>query len=304
MKILTRFEGGLGDCLLANRFLHAIKEKYPYDNIRVLFDTDNNPKQEKVMCELWPNLYQDTKTLSNRKDKNFKFQTMLGEETYPAHLNNMPDEFNEELKNCDKFYDLHIDGLKWLNYDFDWLRYYYYFPRPYQQVCNPHNYDLPNKFILMHMFARPDSPYNLERQYTYELISKLKETIPVVVICNKEYFDHYDGLDIKLIDPSFTECFDVASKCEMFIGMDSGIRYIPYHYSKPTFVFSNFCRKYGQVHPAQLIRWLIFEKNVLPFNCSIDNISLLINNVLDNKAYCLFPHINKNVKSMIYQRDL
>lgn len=304
MKILTRFEGGLGDCLLANRFLHAIREKYPHDNIRVLFDTDNNPKQEKVMCELWPNLYQDTKTLSNRKDKNYKFQTLLGNETYPAHLNNMPDEFNEELKKCDKFYDLHIDGLKWLKYDFDWLRYYYYFPRPFQQVCNPHNYNLPEKFILMHMFARPDTVHNPDKQYTHNLITKLKEIMPVVVICNKEYFNHYGNLDVKLIDPLFTECFDVASKCEMFIGMDSGIRYIPYHYSKPTFVFSNFCNNYGQVHHAQLIRWLLFEKNVLPMNLHIDDVSRIVSNIMNNKAYALYPYIKDNIDNRIFDRKL
>lgn len=304
MKILTRFEGGLGDCLLANRFLHAIKEKYPHDNIRVLFDTDNNPKQEKVMCELWPNLYQDTKTLSNRKDKNFKFQTLLGEETYPAHLNNMPDEFNEELKNCNKFYDLHIDGLKWLKYDFDWLRYYYYFPKPFQQVCNPHNYNLPEKFILMHMFARPGSPHNPEKQYTHDLITKLKETLPVVVICNKEHFNHYDGLNVNLIDPSFTECFDVASKCELFIGMDSGVRYIPYHYSKPTFVFSNFCSNYGKVHHAQLIRWLLFEKNVLPMNLHTKDVSRIVSNVIMDKSYALYPYIKENIGNYIFDRKL
>ena len=41
-NILVRFEGGIGDCLLSNRFLFAVKEKYPEAIIKVAFDTGVN----------------------------------------------------------------------------------------------------------------------------------------------------------------------------------------------------------------------------------------------------------------------
>lgn len=304
MNILTRFEGGLGDCLLANRFLHAIKEKYPHDNIRVLFDTDGNPKQERVMKELWPNIYTNTYTLPERKDKNYKINTLLGLETYPAHLNNMPQIFNEELKKADKFYDLHIDGLKWLSYDFDWLRYYYYFPKPFHNTTALKEYELPDKFILLHLFARPNSEHNIEQSRAKEIINHLSQFIPTVTICNKEYYDYYKNTNTQLIDPSFVECFDIASKCCVFLGIDSGIRYIPYHYSKPTYVFSKFCIKPGVIHHAQLIRWLLYEKNVLPFNASISDTCHIIKNVLNDPAYCLFPYIKDNIDNYIFNRRI
>ena len=39
-KILVRGEGGLGDCLLANRFIPAIKEKHPNSEITFALDND------------------------------------------------------------------------------------------------------------------------------------------------------------------------------------------------------------------------------------------------------------------------
>ena len=35
MNISVRLEGGLGDCLLGNRFANAIKEKYPKKKINI-----------------------------------------------------------------------------------------------------------------------------------------------------------------------------------------------------------------------------------------------------------------------------
>ena len=300
MNILVRIEGGLGDCLLANRFLRAIEDKHCDSNIRILFDTDGNPKQEIVMKTLWPSSYGNTKTLLPRKDKNYKINTLLGDETYPAHLSNMHDEFWIEHNKADKFYDLHIDGLKWLTYDFDWLRYYYYFPRT--DIQPTYQGALPSKYVMFHLFARPDSTHNLQRDKAHDIISRVSKEIQTVTICNKEYFDFYKGLDTILIDPTFIECFDIASKCEAFLGIDSGIRYIPYHSSKPTFVFSNFCRAPMQVHPAQLIRWLIYEKNVLPMNADSNDVSHIISNVLKDKVYALFPYIKSDIDNHIYNR--
>ena len=47
MNILVKYEGGIGDCFLSNRFLFAIKEKYPNANLEIGFDTNNNPRQEE-----------------------------------------------------------------------------------------------------------------------------------------------------------------------------------------------------------------------------------------------------------------
>ena len=237
MNIAVRLEGGLGDHLLGNRFIYAIKDKYKNSNLNIFSDTENNSSSIDILKKIFPNLYQNTKVIPYRKDKNYKIFTKFGTETYPAHLNNLPDDIALEIKKHDKFYDLHIDSLKWLSYDFDWLRYYYFFPKPEINVKQKYN----EKYIMAHLYSRPDSPYNLDQKYVIELLNKFSENndYKIVILTmeeHKEYYKElYDNKNI-IIDTSnnIYEVFEIAAGCSAFIGIDSGIRYIPYHFSKPT----------------------------------------------------------------------
>jgi len=307
MNIAVRLEGGLGDHLLGNRFIHAIKDKYPSSNLHVFSDTENNPNSINVLKALFPNIYNNTTVVGQRKDKNYKINSMFGEESYPAHIDNLPDDTLQAIKNCDIFYDLHIDGLKWLNYDFDWLRYYHFFPRPQIELKQKYN----EKYIMAHLYARPDSPYNLDQRYVIDLLTKLSEIKDqkIVVVTMKQHKDYYQDLFNNpniIIDTSDNvfDIFQIAAGCSAFIGIDSGIRYIPYHFSKPTFVFSKYCSQYGLVAPSHLIRWLIFEKNVFPIGFDINLVTDVLSNCIKNPASQIFPQYTNGVEMVVVDRKL
>lgn len=304
-EVAIRMEGGLGDHLLANRFACSIREKYPHSNITLFSDTEGNDSSSKIISKLFPSFYDQVEVIPSRKNRNYQITTQFGTETYPADLNNLPDEFIEKFKKYDKFYDLHIDSLKWLNQDFDWLRYYYFFPKPQIDLIKSshNNY---GKYILCHLYARPDSPYNLDQLYAIELIKRLSNITNIVIITQEPHLDFYKEIahhkNIFITTPNLEECFSLASECEIFIGIDSGIRYIPYHFSKPVFVFSKYCHKYGSVAPSHLIRWLIFNKNVFPMNFEIKIVERIINNCYENFSSQLFPEYLENLDSIIVNR--
>jgi hypothetical protein len=304
-KIAIRLEGGLGDHLLGNRFVHAIKEQHPTNDLHIFSDTENNSNSINILQNLFPSIYKNLTVLGKRTSPNYKIHSIFGEEVYPAHINNLSEEFLQNIKSYNKFYDLHIDGLKWLKADFDWLRYYYFFPKPEINLISPYK----EPYIMAHLYARPDSPYNLEQWYTIALLNKLSETNKIIIITMEEHKNFYaeilnnNNIVIDCAD-NVIDIFKIASNCELFIGIDSGIRYIPYHFSKPVFVFSKYCQQYGQVAYSHLIRWLIFEKNVFPMHFQIEEVSRIINNVIKNKSFALYPNLPDNIEQYIVDREL
>jgi ADP-heptose:LPS heptosyltransferase len=307
MNISIRLEGGLGDHLLGNRFVHAIKDKYPEADLQIFSDTENNSSSINILKSLFPSLYKNTTTIAYRKDKNHKISTRFGAETYPAHINNLPDDILKEINKSDKFYDLQIDGLKWLNYDFDWLRYYYFFPQPEINIGAKYG----ESYIMTHLYSRPNSPYNMDQAYVIDLLKKISVLLnqKVLVLTTDEHKDYYKEVfnDTNIIidtSDNLLDVFKIANGCSLFLGIDSGIRYIPYHFSKPVFVFSKYCNSYGSVTPSHLIRWLLFQKNVFPINFNTNILLQIINNCISNKAYQLFPEYLKDIDSIVVNRRL
>lgn len=305
MKINIRMEGGLGDHLAANRFVPAILDKYPDAKIKLFSDTENNPRSLDLILKLFPSYYaRGGKLIEARKSKTFDIVSQFGKENYPASLSNQtPEILKEMVEDCDRFYDLHIDGLKWTDYEFDWLRYYYFFPKPQiqtQNICG-------SNYIMTHLYARPDSPYNLDKNYTINLINKLSEFNTVLVLVEEKYKEYYSSLLANLnviinTTDSLETIFNLAANCSCYVGIDSGIRYVPYHFSKPTFVFSNYCQQYGQVAPSHLIRWLIFSKNVFPINFDINTVCKIISNCSKSSTYALYPELLSNIDQYIVRR--
>jgi len=297
-NILIRFEGGIGDCLLGNRLLHAVKEKHPESKLKVAFDTGTNTKQESLMKFLWPSIYTNTYTIGEKLSKNFVCKNKNNQEViYLEHPNNLPNKFKNDIKESDLFFDLHIASLKFLNYDIPWQKYYYFFPKP--EKIKQYNQTLPEKFILVHFYPRPDSFHSLDQDNSIKIIKELQKLLPVVVICQKEYFDWYKNCSEWIIDPSIEEIFDIASKCEIFFGADSSIRYIPLHFGKPSFVLSKHCNQpfnLAGVNLAHLARWSVFRDKILPANCDSSIIFSICNNYLNYKGYFLFPEALQNLQ--------
>lgn len=305
MNINVRMEGGIGDHLLSNRFVPAILDKYPSAKIKIFSDTENNPKMLDILMRHFSYLYErGGEVIEKRQNKNFAIRSQFGTENYPCAIENQLAETMQKLMDCDKFYDLHIDGLKWLHYDFDWLRYYYYFPKP----TNVPSSKYKDPYILTHLYARPDSVYNLDQSYVVELLKKLSANNRVVVLTTKDHAQYYEEVSSNsniTIDSTsdMNDIFGIASQCSAFLGIDSGIRYIPYYFSKPTFVFSQYCQSYGSVIHSHLIRWLLYTKNVLPVNVNIDAVCRLMENIKKHPAYSLFPEIPSDIENFIVERQ-
>jgi ADP-heptose:LPS heptosyltransferase len=306
MNISVRLEGGLGDHLLANRLVHAIKDKYPKSKIYAFSDTEGNPKSIELLKSLYPSIYDEIFVVPNRINKNFKLNTRFGEEEYPAHIENLPKDVVDKMMSYDRFYDLHIDSLKWLNYDFDWLRYFYFFPKPEIDIVN-NNTNQP--YVLAHLYSRPNSPYNLEHWYVINLIKKISEFTKVIIITSNEHISYYEDL---ILDKNITfettqntlDIFSIASNCSAFIGIDSGIRYIPYHFSKPSFVFSKYCKNYGNVAYSHLLRWLLFKNHVIPMHFDVNTVVQMIKNCSQSAANQLYPEILSDIDLYTVDRKL
>ena len=221
-------------------------------------------------------------------------------------MNNLPDHYNLLFNDSDYFYNLCIDNLDWLHAGFDWKRYFYFFPRPEISPVLPAAKD---SYILTHLYPRPNSDHNAE-WYVIALIKKLLESgRQVVSVCQAEYMDFYKEI-IDLKDPNFTltdctleEFFTLSEACSAFIGVDSGLRYFPLHYGKPTYVFSKYCKEPFQAWPSHILRWLIFDKYVLPMHYDINVVSDIIVNSTLHPASSIFPQFGKTPQNAIIERS-
>lgn len=305
-NILVRFEGGIGDCLLGNRFLLAVKEKHPEAKIKVAFDTGTNTKQENLMKFLWPSIYQDTYTIGEKLNSSFIVDNLTGRKVnYLEHPDNLPERFKKDIETSDLFFDLHVASLKFFRYDIPWMKYYWFFPKP--ERVRSYEGKLPDKFIMVHLYPRPDSFHSLDQEYSISLIKELKKILPVVVICEDKYFDWYKGCSDYIINPDITEIFDIASKCEVFVGADSSIRYIPYHFGKPSLMLSKHCFepfRIDKTNIAHIIRWGVFRNMVYPSNIDIQLLKTIVSNIVKNKSYILLPEAISNIEQIIFDEQL
>ena len=306
--VSIRLEGGIGDHLLANRFIGAIKEKHPDAQLNFYSDTENNHKQINLLKYAWPSIYTNNncKVIESRKSKDFKIKSQFGEEVYNCHLNNLPEEYLRLFKDSDYFYNLCIDNLEWLHYSFDWKRYFYFFPRP---EINSTTSPINDGYILTHLYPRPNSDHNVEQWYAIALIKKLLESgKQIVSVCQEEHVGFYQEIvDLKhpnftLTDCSLEEFFVLSEACSAFIGVDSGLRYFPLHYGKPTYVFSKYCKQPFQSWPSHVLRWLVFEKYVFPMHYDTNTVCNVLINSTSHPASSLFPNLGDKIENSIIQR--
>ena len=211
----------------------------------------------------------------------------------------------------DKFYDLHIDSLEWMNYDFDWFKHFQVFPTPENKgrMSYP-NAMFPDKFILAHLYARDDADSNMEDWYIEKLVKSISQEFDVIILYNEESEHKYKKLmdqnieRLHFMDETVISIFDISSRCTAMLAIDSGIRYIPYHYGKPVFTFSKYCTQYGVVQYSYLIRWLLNDRYVLPLHYDVSSAGTMLKNCLRNPAYRLYPHLLNDIERLVAQRDI
>lgn len=306
IKINCRLEGGVGDCLLGCRFLPAIKEKHPDSNITLWFDSNGKDFQAKTVSCLYSHLFDDYKIIPSKKYSEFWVDCQFGTDNFYGAIENVPDDIRKEMtEDCDVFYNLHIDGLKWITYDFDWRRYFYFFPRP--QIANSEqirkDLGLPNSYVVVHLHSDSSVGHVLEDFYVDGLLKKVSEFVHVVVIATektKHFYKNYDNVTI-LVQP-IEKVLPVIEGAKCMVSTDSGFRYVAYGCNVPTIVFSANCVAPQTVPYSHRLRWLMFTEHCLPLNYSFVFVSKTVRNILENPMYSLFPFVQDADRELVNRK--
>ncbi len=306
LSINVRMEGGLGDHLLAVRFLPAIKEKHPGCRIKIFTDTNGKTFQKEALTAAYSHLFDEIEVIPSKKYAEFWVNCQFGEDNYYGAMENIPDEIRERMVNgCDKFYDLHIDGLKWMQADFDWLRYFYQFPRP---KIDTFPTDLEDDdfgkdgYVVMHLHSATSKGHVLEQFYIDGLVKKVSEFSKVILISTKEdnhLYEHLSSDRVVVLNETVENVFYVIANAKAMISTDSGFRYIAYGAGVPVITFSANCVAPGQVPLSHEIRWLMFTKTVLPLNYSFTFVAKTVKKILENKGYALVPFIEDFDRTLV-----
>ena len=90
MRISVRMEGGLGDHLLANRFVPAILDNHPNAEINLFSDTGGNSLQSDTLLNLYD--FYNSRTLIYREQEEYNIYSQFGKENFPAHISNTSSE--------------------------------------------------------------------------------------------------------------------------------------------------------------------------------------------------------------------
>jgi len=300
-KINLRLEGGLGDHLLAIRFIPAIKEKYPDAKIKIYSDTAGKTFQRDALVSSYGHLFDEIEVIPAKKHKEFWVDCQFGVDNFYGALENVPDDIRKDMtENCDKFYDLHIDGLKWMNYDFDWLRYFYFFPRP-----NVHISEKKDRYAVLHLHSATSKGHNLEQFYIDGLVQKISEHTRVVIISTREdnhLFTHLAGDNVTIFNGSVEDVFSIIANADVMVSTDSGFRYIAYGCSVPTITFSKNAQAPHSVPRSHQARWLMYPEQCFPLNYSFTYIAGIVKKILENKGQALFPGVQDFDREMVFRK--
>lgn len=303
-SISIRLEGGIGDHLLQNRFVYAIKQQNPDYSLKIYSDTEGSSTQINLLCKFFPSLYKNFEVIPTRKSKSHPILTQFGEENYLADIDNLPDDILEKMSSADKFYNLCLDNMDWIYQDFNWQKWFLFFPSP--EVEPPAISELPAKYILCNFFSRFNSSYFLKIEYIETILHRITEEYDVIIPTTKEGLDFYQKINnkrVRVIEASLEQFFTLSKYCLAFIGVDSGVRCIPYYYNKPTFFFTNYVQEYGNVPVSHLLRWGLYPKTIFPMYYDSGIVCNILLNAINNPMGNLYPDIPLgNLDNIIIKR--
>ncbi len=293
MKISVRMEGGLGDHLLANRFIPPILDKYPNSKIHLFSDTNGNSLQSDTLLNLYD--FYDSRTLIYRKSENYEIYSQFGKENFAAHISNTSDEDKALIYNCDKFFNLHIDWMEWLDYDIDWQRYFYHFPQPSLKI-NPILNIKP--YIVLHIASdNLANNHRMSKSYLNGLIDNIPSKFDIFILSTKSTQDFInanfkESNRVKFFSKNINDVIRLVKGCAGMFAIDSGIKYFGYIFNKPTLTWAKESSKPHTCLPAFQMRWLTFPSLIFPLQFDAKYMCECMENLMDSNNLFLAPHLN------------
>jgi hypothetical protein len=162
----------------------------------------------------------------------------------------------------------------------------------------------PQDFVLLQLYARKGAAINLEDWYIEALTKRLSKDHNLVVLCTEADKSHLESLcnGAYFVTGDLFECTHIAAACKGFVGIDSGLRFLPISFNKPFLIFSGMCSQYGTVVDSHLFRWLIFKENILPMHMDANLVGRMIKGMIEDPAIRLFPHLAADRDRQIIHR--
>ena len=294
MKISVRFEGGLGDHILSNRFIPAIKEIHPESEIHLFSDTGGSKLQSEVLNSLFD--YYSSTTLLKRASKDYRIMSQFGHENFPAHLNNIQKKQLDKMTSFDKFYNLHIDWLDWLDYDFNWQNYFSHFPAPNKKVKN---FNHKNEYIILHVSSdNIGNNHRMSCDYIHNLIKKCIKNYDVFILSTPTTEEFVKNINFKsknvhILREDIHTVIGACKECAGIFAIDSAIKYFGYTFNKPTLCWAQESKQAHSCPLPSKIRWLTFPALTFPKEYDHDYMWKCMSNLIQNNNNTLCPYLNE-----------
>lgn len=250
-------------------------------------------------------MFQSIKVIPKKKYKEFWVDCQFGLDNFKGAWENIPDSIQTEIElNYDRCYDLHVDSLKWMQYDFDWLRYFYFFPKPVvpKEAVVP---DLGEKYVVCSLVSESSGAHRMETWYIISLIKRLASKIKVAVLSTLAVNDFYDGVrgypNVEILNIDTKRVLKVISDASLMISTDTGLKYLAYGFGVPTLEFSAQSIGPHRMLQSHKIRWNIFEERVFPIHYDAGAVADAAFRILHDKGYALLPNIT-DIDSQLVRR--
>ena len=198
-------------------------------------------------------------------------------------------------ENYDLFFDLHLDSLKFLNYDIPFEKYFYTFPKP--EITQP-NFIGP--YIISHLISSTSQEHRLNDWYVTRLVKDLDAYCKSIgsrnfLISTPEFNKFYDEVmkdcsNTHILNSDITGVCDMILNAQLMVSVDSGFRPVAYPLM-PVVSLSKQCFAPNQMNISHVLRWNPI-KPYFPLNHNTSDIIKTIDKLLtspDKKFYQLFP---------------
>lgn len=286
MKINILLEGGVGDLILATRFVAAVREQYPESHITVFVNNDKNDKYNSFLDKHWGHLWNSFEPNVERISDKHQIVSQFGPENYNAAINNIKPEWRTKLNDCDKFYNFHLDALKFLEYqDIPWLKYMKCVPRP--RNLEPALY----ADVVVNLYARPDHFSAITKQQSDSIIDNIKGSHKTLIIAPNEEVKNtfYEKHKEITVCADLTESLSIISKSKIGVSIDSGLRCMFYPFGLGCYTLCALAQKPFEIVQSHVVRWYMWPEHILPIDVKPAYLSTLVDNALENRACLIYP---------------